>query len=135
MIPALVAQYTVAGALTVYAEPYVGRPLFCSTPEVPLYYAPTTSPWVALPFRDYGITWQCGDLIYLRFANGDTLMARALDAGPFGAYCVMQPDGECLDIVADMPIYWTDAKLSMVGEAINISAVARACRERGWCDG
>ena len=69
MIPLLVATW--------YAGAYVGQPLYCGGT-----YAETTAPWVALPIQDK--TWECGDLIFLRFENGDTLMARALDAGPRG---------------------------------------------------
>jgi hypothetical protein len=71
-------------------------------------------PWVALPA---GGDWQCGDLIFLRFEDGKTLMAHALDAGPFLYNCVETPDG-CLPIVADVPAeHWqhgtaTSARLS-----------------------
>ena len=71
-------------------------------------------PWVALPL---GGDWQCGDLVYMRFDDGQSLMARALDAGPFLHHCVETPDG-CLPIAVDVPAeHWqhgtaTSARLS-----------------------
>ena len=131
LIAALVQFNTVHGAVSMYAEPYIGERLFCSTPDNPLIYDQATPPWVALPFDRYGIDWACGDLIYIRTPTG-SIMARALDTGPFGGYCVAQGDGECLPIVADVPVYWaTWEGLSSTGEVINLSAVARECRMRG----
>ena len=84
-------------------------------------------PWVALPVETYGADWQCGDLVYLRFYDGQSLMARALDAGPFLYHCVETVDG-CLPIVADVPAeHWphghaTSARLLSF---IDITADAR----------
>lgn len=64
------------------------------------------SPWVAMPYRDHGITWQCGDSIGL-WSDGKLHVYPALDTGPFGAFCVMQPDGTCPSIAADVPEPWT----------------------------
>ncbi|MCK5643047.1 MAG: hypothetical protein KAJ19_19725 [Gammaproteobacteria bacterium] len=134
LMAVMVASNTAYGAVTVYAEPYIGERLFCSTPQNPLTYDQATQPWVALPFDKYGIDWLCGDLILLRTPTG-SIMARALDTGPFGGYCVAQGDGECLKIVADVPIYWaTWPGLFSPGEVINLSAVARECKARGICD-
>jgi hypothetical protein len=83
--------------------------LFCSTPSNPLYFSPDMQPTVALPVGDYyradGV--QCGDLYYIRWENGHTLMARAYDAGPFALYCVKQTDGTCPNIGMDVPsLFW-----------------------------
>jgi hypothetical protein len=81
-------------------------------------------PWVAMPISG---DWQCGDLIYMRFEDGQSLMARALDAGPFLHHCVETADG-CLSIAADVPAeHWqhgkaTSARLSYF---VNITADAR----------
>jgi hypothetical protein len=70
---------------------------------------------------------QCGDLMYLRFSDGDTLQARALDAGPFASYCVMQPDGSCPNIGMDVPAHlWKAKGISGWVEVINLSALRRA---------
>ncbi len=140
VIAALVAANTTVGAGTVYAEPYIGRPLFCSTGNNPLWYDDLSPPWVALPYSLHNITWMCGDLILVRehLDDGTTrsLMARALDTGPFGGYCVAQGDGECMPIVVDVPeLHVTWETLSARVEVINLSAVARGCKASGWCDG
>ena len=127
-IAALVAEYTVGGAIAAYDEP--GRVLYCSTPSRPLYYDSNSPPWLALPVKEHGATWQCGDLIYIPGVG----MFRALDAGPFGDHCIIT-GGQCLAIVADVPVIFAQWELSTAGEIINLSAVARACRARGWCDG
>lgn len=108
-------------ALTVYAGPYVNQPLYCGG-----VYTTTTAPWVAMPIRDYGITWECGDTIGI-LADGEVRTFLALDAGPFGAYCVMQPDGSCPEIGADVPKphWWKPGKLSTIGMVYNVSALQR----------
>ena len=112
MIPLLVATW--------YAGAYVGQPLYCGG-----IYDESTEPWVALPIQDE--TWECGDLIFLRFENGDTLMARALDAGPFGDNCVMQVDGSCAPIAVDVPHHlWPADGLSASVCMTNITARLRA---------
>jgi len=88
------ALLTVAAVATMYTD--IG-PLYCGG-----HTSTTQEPWLALPISQLGTTWQCGDLYYLRFSDGTTLMARALDAGPFAKYCV-QLDNNCLPIVADIP--------------------------------
>jgi len=128
-ITALVLANTVQGSIAAYGGEYVGMPLFCSTPSNPLYYDSKSPKWLALPFKNYGITWQCGDLIYIPGVG----MFRALDAGPFGDHCVVTGD-QCLPIVADAPVIHVGFELSMTGKVINLSAVARECRDRGICD-
>lgn len=127
---------------TLYVGP-IGADLYCSTPTNPLTFSPSNPPWVALPveqFIDGSIA--CGDLYYLRITllDGTTrsLMARALDAGTFARFCVVQPDGSCPSIGVDIPAYWwpvdvvytTSAKVEMYP----IGRWARECRKRGLCD-
>ena len=121
-------------AVTVIATMYlgpVGGPLYCSTPANPLSFT-TQQPikWIALPVEDYQSgAVACGDLHYLKFADGSTLMARALDAGPFAMYCVKQPDGSCPSIGVDVPGYfWPVNGTSATVEMYNIG---RWARERG----
>lgn len=129
IIAALVALNTYHGSITVYGGPYVGRSLRCSTPANPLRFDSDSPKWIALPAKSLGITWQCGDLVYIP-GHG---MFRALDSGPFGDHCVITGD-RCLPIVGDVPVIWADWELSVEGEWINLSAVVRGCRERGICD-
>ena len=84
-----------------------------------------TPPWIAMPVSQHGITWQCGDRIAVN--DGDvTRYFTALDAGPFGAHCVLQPGGDCLPIAADVPEPWAwfDG-LSTVGRVWNVSKLQR----------
>ena len=107
---------------------YGGQPLYCSTPQAPLYYNAETSPWIALPVEHYQDgSAQCGDLFYIRFPNGSTLMARAYDAGPFASYCVRQAGGSCPSIGVDVPEHlWPVDGLSAWVELYNVSAASRA---------
>lgn len=118
-----------------YAGP-VGAPLYCSTPQTPYTFSTDTQPWIALPLRDYQSgAVECGDLYYLKFENGRTLMARALDAGPLSLYCVEQPDGSCARIGMDVPAHlWPLDGISGWVEMYPISQWARQWRN-GWDDG
>ena len=62
---------------------------------------------IALPVETHGTEWQCGDLIAVwtkgRDGQEHFILARAVDAGPFGNHCVMQPNGFCASIVIDVP--------------------------------
>ena len=90
-----------------YAGSFVGQPLYCSTPQNPLYYSPETTPFIALPVEDYQSgAVRCGAPYHIRFADGSTLTARAYDAGPFSRFCVRQADGSCPSIGVDVPVYW-----------------------------
>ena len=102
-------------ALTIYAGPYVGQPLFCGG-----YYDDASPPWVAMPYRDLGVTWECGDRIGI-LADGELRVFTAMDAEPFGAYCVMQPDGECLGIGADVPKHLAWFYGSTTGRVWNVT--------------
>ena len=84
----------------------VGAPLYCDTPLNPLAFSPDTTPFIALPVEFYlDGSVQCGDPFVLTFADGTILVARAYDAGPFSRYCVLQPDGSCPSIAADVPAH------------------------------
>jgi len=112
----------IVGVATVYAGQYVGQPLYCGG-----VYAETTEPWVALP---YGGDWRCGDRIDLSGvdASGEpwSLKARAMDTGPFGDYCVEQPDGTCPPIVVDVPQFLAPfAGLSSRVQMVNVTAMYR----------
>ena len=115
---------------TMYAGPFVGQPLYCSTPDHPLTYSPSTPLWIALPVEDYESgKVRCGDLMFIRFHLPDgtttTLLARAYDAGPFASYCVMQLDGSCPSIAADVPVYfWPGEGISVWAEVIDLTAEA-----------
>lgn len=121
------------GVGTTYLAPPPQRapaPLFCSTPGRPLYYDAATPPWVALSVDG---EWQCWDLLLVReyLPDGTTrsVMAYALDAGPFGDHCVVQADGTCPSIVVDMPAgttLWSGMSSEGPVEVINLSAVRRA---------
>lgn len=113
--------------VTMYGGSFEGGPLFCSTPSEPLFFSTDTQPWIALPIEDFTSgKVMCGDLYYLRFENGQTLMARALDAGPFAMYCVRQVDGSCPSIRMDVPVYfWPVDGISAWVEAYPISQWAR----------
>lgn len=97
---------------TMYAGPYVGMPLYCSTPQNPLFFDDTTPSWLALPVEDYvSGAVECGDPYEITFHLPDgttqTKVLLALDAGPFSKYCVRQADGSCPHIAVDVPLpFW-----------------------------
>jgi hypothetical protein len=101
-----------------------GAITFCG---VPVDDAP---PWVAMPYRDFGLVWECGDVIAID--DGDTVRTfLALDAGPFGAHCVVQPSGECLSIAADVPeLHWWCDGLSTTGRVWNVTELQREWTQR-----
>ena len=123
--------------VTMYAAPFIGQPLYCSTPDNPLYYSPSTPAWAAFPVEKYQDgSILCGALYLLRIHLSDgttrSIIVRAYDAGPFASYCVMQRDGSCPSIAADVPVYfWPVEGISAWAEVTNLSAVAR---ERGMYD-
>lgn len=83
---------------TVYVDQYIGQETF---------FGLTYGDGIALPIETLGIDWQPHDLIAYRTMGRDgqeyLTLARAVDAGPFGNHCVMQPSGFCASIVADVP--------------------------------
>ena len=100
---------------------------YTATPAAPLFcggtFATTSAPFVALPVAYHGTGWQCGDLVYLRFADGSTLMARARDAGPLSRYHIADAPG--VPIVVDVPAHWAPFRLSGGVEMYNVSAAVR----------
>jgi len=117
------------GMATMYTSAqHAGQPLFCGGT-----FADTTAPWVALPISQFG-TWRCGDLVYLSFGNGDALLARAMDAGPFGDHCVIRGN-RCIPIVADVPEpHWPASREGDISALVRVVNVTAACREWGYCD-
>jgi len=105
----------------------LGAPLFCDTPAQPLTYSPHTTPFIAVPVKDIKSgKVVCGDFYLLRFSDGTTITARAYDAGPLSLYCVMQPDGTCPPIYADVPRHlWPVEGISGWVEVSPISQWAR----------
>ena len=97
----------VRGGVTYYYGSFEGKNLKC-----PGYrYEPETGPWVAVDISEYtsGAT-KCGDLIVIRWKNGETYLARALDSGYLDYR--LWPDKSRpvwdtgLPIIADLPKYW-----------------------------
>lgn len=89
-------------------------------------------PWIALPVSAYESgEAECGDLVYLAGVDGYgqpwSLMARALDAGPLGRYCVKTSEG-CAAIEADVPKFLAPfpGLSARVDRMVNVSAMARA---------
>lgn len=127
VIAALVIANSYHGSITTYGGPFEGQPLRCSTFERPLYYSDDTPKWIALPSSQLGVTWQCGDRIYVP-GHGTY---QALDSGPFAAHCVVYGD-QCAPIVGDVPaIHAPFEGTSIQGRIVNLSAVARGWQERG----
>ena len=115
---------TLAGVLTWYAISS-GAPLYCDTHANDLTVGAVTEMWVAIPVELYSQGWQCGDWLVVHYGDVWT-WARAYDAGPFGKHCVVQLDGACLPIVADVPqpfAGWDG--LSVEGKIINVSLRGR----------
>lgn len=110
------AEVMLVGVATWYGGVYVDGPLYCGGT-----YAPETDPWVALDVALEGAFWECGDLVHLRFDDGTSLTARAMDAGPFERYRVGEER-----IVVDVPEHLAPfAGLSSGVEVLNLSAMAR----------
>lgn len=79
-------------------------PLRCATRNNQLYYGDDTdTPWIALDIKGLGDLWKCGDEGILFLSGYPPLRVVVLDSGAFGDHCVIQPDGQCIAIVADIP--------------------------------
>lgn len=108
------------GGITFYGgEQFEGKPLKC-----PGYrYEPETGPWVAVPLSWYESgEVECGDWFLVEFADGGTMMARALDSGYLDAYKVWDSG---LSFVADLPTYWRDDRETATGRVLNLTALLR----------
>lgn len=113
------------GVATWYGGIYVGQPLASGEG----YYTLDREPWVALDSSALGDFYEWGDLLYLRFDNGTTMMARVWDCGPFSLYNV---GGR--PIVVDVPEHLAPFPgLSCGVEVWNISAMVREYA-RGYCE-
>jgi len=97
---------------------HVGASLFCGGTY------DTSETWVALPLE---ADWECGEPIALHFQDGAVLVAPVRDTGPFRAYCVIQPDGACPSIGADVPkhVWPVEGKRSALVEIVNLAHEAR----------
>lgn len=83
------------GTITWYVAA-IGTVLFCGGT-----YDPAEA-WLAMPVEAYESgEVRCGDMFAV-WTDGYLRYLPALDAGPFGAYCVMDGE-ECVPIVADLP--------------------------------
>lgn len=100
------------GIATAYGRPFIGHPLYCDGT-----YDLDAEPWIALPIDS---DFVCGELAYLRFEDGSTLMARVMDAGPLGQYNVQGKP-----ILADIPVHLAPFALSGSVELYRIGAQAR----------
>ena len=100
------------GVLTWYLAA-TGSPLYCGG-EYSAHDA-----WLAVPVEHYQSGQvACGDLFAV-WADGDLRYLPALDAGPFGAFCVEDGD-TCHPIVADLPRHVYDGPgLSMPAYVVN----------------
>ena len=88
----------IAGVMaTTYAGPFVGQPLYCDCGQG-LTYSQHTTPWVALDVTEFQSgRVQCGDLVVVRFEDG-----QALDAGPLYPH-VIADTGQ--PIAVDVPAH------------------------------
>jgi len=123
-VKTLVAAATLVGVLTVYIDPFVGRPLYCDRGNG-MIYADNLA-FIALPVGEFESGRAvCGDQVRVT-VNGQPFYAQALDAGPLEKYRVTQ-FGD-VPIVADVPKHlWQFAPdISGVGSVFNESAFNRA---------
>ena len=122
MIPILVAAIVLlqdTGGITwYYGENFEGHPLYCGG-----VYAKETGPWLAVDVHWYetGKT-KCGDLYLIEFSNGSTMLARARDAGYLADYTVWDTG---LPMIADLPTYWRNGRVTATGTITNLSATER----------
>ena len=101
-----------------YAD-YGERPLYCSTPDLPLYYDKATAakwPWIAVDVDKY-LSGEigCYTPVQVEFEDGTVRVLYALDAGPLGDYYIEDyPD---LPILVDVPEwFWVGEGMSQVVE-------------------
>lgn len=128
MIRLLATILLVTGAATAYGGPeHLGQPLYCDTRST-LIFGRVHTPFVAVDVSEYHSgRVQCGDWIRIRFANGHTLDAQALDAGYLYRYRVEQWNAP---IVVDIPFEFKRFPgISAPATVINLSAVRRVYTE------
>jgi hypothetical protein len=97
VIPIVLATaVTVSGMATIYE--HYGHPLYCGGT-----FDLATPTWVALDVSEYQSgRVRCGDPVRVKFANGQTLRARALDAGYLYKHHIADTG---LPIVVDVPVH------------------------------
>jgi hypothetical protein len=128
-VGSILAACVLTGVVTIYQEPYVGRPLYCSSPAEPRYYdVNSPAAWIALDAAYYESgRARCGDQVLVTGAvdgSGWAVIVQALDAGPLSAYYIEQwPDKP---IVADLPAHLAPfSGLSAPARLINLSELRR----------
>lgn len=100
----LLALALISGLASSYGGPaHIGQPLYCDRGHG-LTYDETAPPWVAIDAASYTSLYgrpsvvapaQCTDHLAIRFANGQVLHARALDAGHLAQH----------NIIVDIPFH------------------------------
>jgi len=128
----LIAAHTTVGVATQYTEAeHLGNPLYCDQGNG-LVYDRSIGPWVAMPhelFESGAVL--CGDLIQVRIIGASDVWANAYDAGELSTRTFRGG----LPVVVDVPEYWATWDWACPeATVVNWSAVARECKERGWCD-
>jgi len=118
-----------SGVATIYAGPYIGQPLYCDRGQGWIYQV-DAKPWIALDVGEYTSgRVRCDDEFLVTFANGQTLLARARDAGYLYPHYVEQWQQP---IVIDVPAHLAPFPgLSMPATGVNLSAKARQ-QEATW---
>ena len=107
------------GAITFYAQPYVGGPLRCGSVNgaSPIY--DTTHEWIAVDLDAYP-EWRCNDLVRVTVGDYEKPI-RVKDSGPLSLYNIGG-----VPIVADLPQHvfmWPG--LSVQGTVENVTAGLR----------
>lgn len=116
---------SLSGVVTMYDNSHAGNPLYCDTGCTNLTYRDDLS-FVAIPVELYSQGWLCGDDIIIFSDGGKRLYSKSYDAGPFGNNCVMQENGECLPILADIPEHlWPYNGISKAASILNVSLANR----------
>ena len=122
------------GIAAVYG-PYPGRRLFCDQGNG-LVYDDLRGPWVAVDPDEYRSgRVHCGDWLWLTTADGHSLLAQALDAGPLYAHRIDDWPGQ--QIVVDVPMHLATWPLTWGGntstpvQVENLSARERALVAEG----
>jgi len=112
-------------AITVYAGPYVGEPLFCGG-----VYDEMTAPWVAMPDAFWEKGGTCGQQVGMMI-NGQVYVYTVLDRIAPGDWYVIQPDGAWLPIAADLPAMYAPFEgLSTVGRVWNVTLLREELARR-----
>lgn len=102
-------------------------PLYCAQfLAEELRYGEEERPFVAIDVGAYGHLAECGDWLYLSFADGHRMLARALDAGRLaGVQVDTTADGKRdTAILVDVPARWMPgAMVSKKVSVLNLSAI------------